>query len=326
MRKLFRFRFFRNVLLLFPTIILITLLSFSVIYFAPGNAAKLILIERLERKNVTEEQVKKFEEEANLKGSFSELYGKWLKKALKGNFGNSLIDGESVKDIFFSKFLLTLFIALLAIIMELILAFPIALYAGSRPYGFLSHLVSFWATLTCSIPSFWIALIVIWFFTMKFKCIGIIGYQNWKSLIIPSLILAFLSAGNLARLIRHKAMKIMKSSFIEYQIAKGLPLKKVIYHHVIVHVKALVISMLVLDFCQFIGGAVIIESIFNIPGFSTVLQKAITVKDYPVISGSLFFISTMVCTLNLIADSIYPHLDKRSYSEIYKSRAFSEKK
>ncbi len=310
-------KFWRSVILLFPTIFIVSVLSFSVVYFAPGNAAKLLLREQLNLTFITDEQANDYAEKLGIDKSFGDLYLHWLKGAVRGDFGNSLNYGKPVVEVFWSKYKITLMLSLLGIFFEVLFAFPLGLRAGLRPKGAADFLVSIWSVLTNSIPAFWLSLIAVYVLSVKLRWKFAIGYYGVQSLIVPAFLMGVISSGNLARIIRKKSMDIAKEPFVEFALSQGLSFGQILRYHILPHILPVAISMVVLDISGFLGGAVLVEGIFNIPGFSGILQKAVQVKDYPLISGALFFIGGMICVLNILADAVYPKLDTRNENEIY---------
>lgn len=193
-----RSRLFRSILFLIPAVLLISLMSFSVIYFAPGDAAHLLLADRLDSTHVSQEQADDYAKQIGLDADFGTLYSKWISGVVKGDFGKSLSQGEPVTEMFWAKYKITLSLSLICVFFEVLLAFPISLRAGMKPGGITDKFVSMWSVLTCSIPSFWLALIAVWVLSVHFKWKLAIGYFGIISLIVPAFIMAFLSSGNLA--------------------------------------------------------------------------------------------------------------------------------
>ncbi len=316
LKQLWGKRAIRNIILFFPSVFIVTIISFAVVYYAPGDAATLLLKENLQRNNVSKEDAQKYAEKIGINGGFFKLYSKWIQGVLKGDFGRSYSKSESVGKLFWSRYKITLMIAFLSIIFEILISFPLGFCAGIKPRGLSDKLVSSWAVLSCSIPSFWIGLIILWFLAIKLHFRYAIGYIGIVSLIIPAFIMGAISLGQLSCAIRRKSREIASSSFIEFAHAQGLKNKDILFCHMLKHILPSALSIIILDLSGFVGGAIIMEEIFNIPGFGNILIEAIRLKDYPLISGSLFFIGTMVCFFNLLADSIYPSIDARNKSEL----------
>ena len=316
LKKIWSKRIVRNIILFFPMLFIVTLISFAVVYYAPGDAATLLLKENLQKNSVSKEEAKKYGEKIDINGSFTKLYSKWVSGVLKGDFGRSYSKGENVLSILTAKYKITLMIAFLSILVEILISFPLGLYAGIKPGGFSDKIGSIWAIITCAIPAFWIGLICLWFLAIKLHFKYAIGYSGLQSLLIPAFIMGIISCGQLSCTIRRKSREISSSGFIEFAHAQGLNRKDILLCHMINHILPSALSVIVLDLSGFVGGAVIMEEIFNIPGFGNMLLEAIKLKDYPLISGSLFFIGAMICLLNLLADSIYPSIDARNKSEL----------
>lgn len=314
--KFWNKRIIRNIVLLFPMLFIVTLISFAVVYYAPGDAAALLLEENLQRDNVTEEEARQYGEKIKINGSFNKLYGRWITGVLKGDFGRSYSKGKSVVSVLMPRYKITLIIAFLSIAFEISVSFPLGLHAGIKPGGVSDKIVGIWAVITCAIPAFWIGLICLWFLSIKLHFKYAIGYAGLQSLLIPAFIMGIISCGQLSCTIRRKSREISSSSFIEFAHAQGLSDKDILFCHMLRHILPSAISVIILDLSGFVGGAIILEEIFNIPGFGSMVLEAIKIKDYPLISGSLFFIGAMVCFLNLAADSIYPSIDARNKSEL----------
>lgn len=316
LKKLLAKRLLRNIILFFPMLFIVTLISFAVVYYEPGDAATLLLKENLQRSNVSEEAAGEYGEKIGVNGSFTELYGRWISGVLKGDFGRSYSKGKSVVNILTARYKITLIIAFLSILFEISISFPLGLNAGIKPGGLSDKIVSIWTVISCAIPSFWIGLICLWFLAIKLHFKYAIGYVGFQSLLVPAFIMGIISCGQLSCTVRRKSREISTSGFIEFARAQGLGKKDILLSHMLRHILPSALSVIILDLSGFVGGAVIMEDIFNIPGFGSVLLESIRLKDYPLISGSLFFIGAMICLLNLVADSIYPSIDARNKSEL----------
>ena len=316
LNKIWSKRIIRNIILFFPMLFIVTLISFAVVYYAPGDAATLLLKENLQRNSVSEEDAQKYGEKIDINGSFPKLYGKWISGVLRGDFGKSYSKSEDVLIILNKRYKITLMIAFLSILIEIAISFPLGLHAGIKPGGLSDKIVGVWSVITCAIPAFWIGLICLWFLAIKLHFKYAIGYVGLQSLIIPALIMGIISCGQLSCTIRRKSSEVSSSSFIEFAHAQGLSNKDILFCHMLKHILPSAISVIVLDLSGFVGGAIIMEEIFNIPGFGNMLLDAIKLKDYPLISSSLFFIGAMICFLNLLADSIYPSIDARNKNEL----------
>lgn len=315
-RRRRRRRLLRNLLLFVPCLFLISLLAFAVLYFSPGDAAALLLRARLERANVTAEQAAAFAKTIGYDKGFGAMYTAWLAGLVRGDFGYSPSQGMPALAAFWSRFRLTLLLALLSGAAEAVFGLVPGLWAGLRPRGLTDRLVSFWSVLTFAIPSFWVALILVWFLAMKLRLGWAIGYSGIQSLVIPALLMGFLAGGQLARLVRKQTREVLMSPFTEFAQAQGLKPRVILASHVLPHVLPLGIAVLVIDLSGFIGGAILVESIFNIPGFSRLLEKAISVKDFSLLSTSLFWTAALISGLNLLADALYPQLDARNENSL----------
>ena len=166
-----------------------------------------------------------------------------------------------------------------------------------------------------SIPSFWIAVILVWFLATYVPAIPTIGYHGIKSLIVPALLMGIMSFPNLTCVIQNKTETILSKQFIISASALGIPQKTIFIKHILKNIAPPAIAVACLDFSGFIGGAILIENIFSVPGLGLMLTESINVKDYPVIAGTLFLLGLFINLLNLAAEILYGIIDKRGTHE-----------
>ena len=196
-----------------------------------GSAGSLLLREKLNRKDITMEQAQDYENKLGINKGFTKLYAEWMKGVLRGDFGKSLSKGKEVSVYFWSKYKITLTLAFLSVFFEILTAFPIGLIAGTKRNKVASKVVSLWSVLTCSIPSFWLAFILVWLLSMKLHWKYAIGYIGTASLIVPALTMAFISSGNLARIIRQKSREFLREQFVEFAYSQGMKERDILYFH-----------------------------------------------------------------------------------------------
>lgn len=291
--------------------IAVSLISFSLLYFSPGNPAEIILEQKSPDSSPDENAIKEYEKKLGLDKPFYDLYVIWLSKALTGDFGVSLQNGEPVIDEFMARFPYTVMIMVGATTVYFVLGVVMGILSALNKDGIIDNIVRAYASLKMAIPSFWLALLLIWVFSVKLKIISAFGYNGLDSLILPSFALGLGMAGSLARVLRTCILEVMSSDYILTARAKGLSNKVVVLKHVLKNAFLPVITLMGMKTAYLLGGAVIIESIFGWPGIGSYFIDIINAKDYPAVSGLVFIFGILFVLVNLIVDISYAILDPR---------------
>ncbi|AEF96949.1 nickel ABC transporter permease [Methanotorris igneus] len=301
----------KRLFLIIPTAIAVSLISFSLLYFSPGNAAEIILEQKSPDAGPNSELVKEYEKKLGLDKPFYELYLIWLSKVLRGDFGTSLQNGEPVIDEIMARLPYTLMLMLGATVVYLILGILMGVLSAVYKDSFIDNIVRAYASINMSIPNFWLALLLIWIFSVKLRIIDTFGYNGVYSLILPSLALGLGMAGSLARVLRVSILEVFNSDYVLTARAKGLSERIIILKHVLKNAFLPVITLIGMKTTYLLGGSVIVESIFGWPGIGSYLIEAINAKDFPAVSGTVFIIGILVVIANLIVDISYTILDPR---------------
>lgn len=307
--------FIRKLIMIIPTVLLLSFLSFSVIYFAPGSAEKLLLNAKNARGFISDKTVDVYGKKLGLNKPFGRLYAHWLCSLLKGYLGTSYLTNKPVSGIFIKRFSVTFKLALLSLLIYSALGIPIGVLASVKENILCRFFLQRWRIICMSIPSFWIAVILVWFIANYIPVIPTIGYHGIKSLIVPAFLLGIMSFSNLTCVIQSKTQAVLSKSFIILAGALGIPQKIIFIRHVLKNIAAPAIAVACIDFSGFIGGAILIENIFSIPGLGLMLAEALNVKDYPVIAGTLFLLGLFINLLNFFAEMVYLIIDRRGIYE-----------
>lgn len=307
----------KRLVIIIPYLLAITALSFSVVYFAPGESTAMIILKYKTDIFITEEQAEQYAAEHNLNLPFKEAYFNWLKGIIRGDLGNSLITGYSVVSEIKTSFSKTLILALIALLTQVCISFPLGMYAAWKAKPSLNKLTEMWGICSMSIPSFWLALLVVWICAAKLKLHFVIGYHGIKSLLIPGVLLGIMGSGYFMRIVKTKTALILQEGYIELARAQGLSPRKILFGHVLKNISAPCTAILALNTVDLLGGSVLIEKIFSIPGFGLLMFNASGDKDYIMLSGGILCIGTLVLTINLLADMYYIKMDRRAGHELY---------
>ena len=301
----------RRLLLAIPTAIFVSLISFSLLYFAPGNPAEIVLEMKSPDGSPDSQMIKEYEKKLGLDKPFYELYLIWLSKAIRGDLGYSFQNGEPVLDEFMARFPYTVMIMIGATVVYFVIGVAMGILSALNKDGIIDNLVRAYASIKMAIPSFWLALLLIWVFSVKFKLVSAFGYNGLESLILPSLALGLGMAGSLARVLRTCILEALSSDYVLTARAKGLSELAVMVKHVLKNAFLPVVTLIGMKTAYLLGGAVIVETIFGWPGIGSYFVEAINAKDYPVVSGFVFIFGILFALVNLAVDVSYAILDPR---------------
>jgi len=257
-----------------------------------------------------------------------ERYLKWLKGVITLDFGQSFsLDQRPVWDKIKERLPVTILINSLALIIILLIGIPIGVYSAVHAGTLRDRLITIFTLLGYSMPSFWFALLLMMLFGVKLGLLPIsglhsgVGYEemsffekvlDWtKHLIMPLLVATFGGVAGIARYVRNSMVEVLQSDFILFARAKGLPERKVLYRHALRNALLPLITILGLSLPGLIGGSVIFESIFGIPGVGQLMWQAVLSRDYPVILANLVLVSVLTLLGNFLADIGYALADPR---------------
>jgi peptide/nickel transport system permease protein len=304
----------RRLLLLLPTLALITLLVFSIIRLLPGDIVTLMMSEQGYAGDKA-----KLEQMLGLDQPFYRQYATFIGKAAQGDLGVSLWTKEPVLDEILRRLPVSLELALLAMFFGLLIAVPTGIFSAVRQDTWLDYLLRTGAIGGLSIPGFWMATVVIvsasiwwqWVPPMRYTPFARDPTRNLSQLLLPSIILGLALSASVMRMTRSMVLEVLREDYVRTAWAKGLPESVVIARHVLKNAMIPVVTVMGIQLSALLGGTVIMESIFVLPGMGKFLLDAITWRDYPVIQGINLFLATSIILLNLVIDVVYGFLDPR---------------
>ena len=304
----------KRLLVAIPSLLIATLIVFSLPRLLPGDAVELMLAEKAYAKDVEELRAK-----LGLDRALSVQYVEWLGRVARGDLGESLWTRRPVLEEIGHRLPVTLELALAALGIAVLLAIPVGVLAAARQDSLADFLARSAAILGLSVPGFWLATLVIvlpaiwwgWRPLTGFTELSRDPLQHLLQLFIPAAILGVASAGALMRLTRGMLLEVLRQDYVRTAWAKGLAERAIIMKHGLRNAVIPVITLLGTQLPQIIGGTVIIEQIFGLPGMSRFLFDAINQRDYPVIQGVNLVVVSTVVLVNLTVDAIYAVLDPR---------------
>ncbi len=306
-----------------PLIFGITLITFTVIHLAPGNPVEVQTEMSLKASAQARDNLKKL---YGLDKPLHIQYFDWLKRFVKLDFGKSFVDGRKVIDKIIERIPITLTINILSLMLIFIIALPIGILSATKQYSIFDKLSTIFVFIGFSTPTFWLALLLMILFGVNMGLLPISGIQSidtsematfdrlwdWiKHLILPVGISAFGGIAGLSRYSRSSMLEVIRQDYIRTAKAKGLQEKKVIFRHAFRNALMPIVTILGLSVPGLIGGGVIFETIFAIPGMGQLFYSSTMSRDYPTIMGILVIGAILTLFGNLIADISYAFVDPR---------------
>jgi len=300
----------RRLLYLVPVWLGISLLAFSLALLAPGDPVRSTLqAQGIDAPSA--EQVRELRRELGLDDPGPIRYAKWLAAAVQGDLGYSVRTGEPVLRSLADRFPRTAQLALIAIVLGLALALPLGILAALFRDRAMDHVSRLGALVGASIPSFWLAYLLIILFAVQLRLLPVAGSNTPQHVILPALTLAIGAAASLTRLTRSAMLEELTQEYVRTARSKGLRERSVVVGHALRNALIAIVTVTGIRLAGLLGGAVIVEAIFAWPGIGKYVVDSISGRDYPTIQGFVLFAGTLVLLINLAVDLMYVALDPR---------------
>ncbi len=309
----------RRLLLIIPTLFILSILVFLSVRFIPGDVVDVIQGRMAYTVGVSVDRAA-VERRLGLDVPVHVQYGRWLGDIfLHGSLGESLLGGSRVEESILNRLPVTIQLGAMAIVIGLLIALPVGIYSAIRQDTAADYLGRSIAIIGLATPNFWLGIIVMiypaiwWGWTPPLEMIPFTEdpLGNLWVFLIPSLILGTASSAATMRMTRTMMLEVLRQDYIRTAWSKGLKERVVVMRHAVKNALIPVVSLIGLQLPILVGGAVIMENIFNLPGLGRLLLNALNDRDYPMVSGINLFFATMVVAINLLIDLIYPYLDPR---------------
>ncbi len=307
----------KRILMLVPVLIGVTFLVFSLMYITPSDPAQMML-----GTNASPAAYAQMRADMGLDKPFFVQYFHFLfgykhpvfgyRGLVFGDLGRSYVTNRNVFELIMSSFPNTALLATGALIIAIVFGVPIGILSATRPYSFIDMLFTVIALLGASMPSFWLAMVLIYFFSNKLGIFpAMADPKNFNSLILPMVTLSVYSMAILMRMTRSSMIEVMEQDYIRTARVKGLDEGVVIRKHALRNALIPIITIAGLQFGALLSGAVLTEKIFAYPGIGSIMVDAIYIKDTPQILGSICFIAIIFTLVNLLVDILYGLIDPR---------------
>lgn len=293
---------------------LVSFLTFFLLQVIPGDPAQLILgIE------ASPEALDSIRAHLGLDKPWPLRYLYWLAGMLRGDMGISIRLERPVSSLIAERLPVTLSLAIMAMLIALAIAFPAGIFAAIKWSSPLDYFILFVSQLGIAIPSFWIGILLILAFSLYLRILPTGGFVSWgenplgafRHLILPATSLGVVTAAFLTRMLRSSMLEVLSQAYITTAKAKGLKRYQVILRHAIKNALIPVATLAGVQIGFLMGGSIVIEQVFALPGLGRLLLSAVYSRDIPLIQGLVMFMTTMVVASNLLVDILYAYLDPR---------------
>ena len=310
----------RRLVLIIPTLLLVTIIVFLLVRFVPGSVIDLMASDMAAESELSgEEMTELIREMLGLNMPVYMQYLHWLGGAFRGDLGVSLWTDRSITEEIIRRLPISFELGILAIVTGLLISFPIGIYSAIRQDTAGDYIGRSFAIICISVPGFWIATMVIvfpaywwgWSPPMEYTPITENLGQNLLQFIIPAVIMGMVMSGVTMRMTRTMMLEVLRQDYIRTAWSKGLRERVVVIRHALKNALIPVITIIGMQIPILVGGSVIIEQIFVLPGIGRLMFDAIGTRDYPIISGINLMIASAILVVNLVVDVTYAFLDPR---------------
>jgi peptide/nickel transport system permease protein len=310
----------RRLLLFVPSLLGASLLIFVLLRVVPGDIAEILVYQAgSESSAVQEKQIQKIRAELGLDQPVLVQYLGWLGDALRGDFGYSYTQRRPVTEILRERFPRSMELAILTLLVAVVWAIPLGVISAVRQNTWLDYLVRVLAVSGLSLPIFFTGVLILYALVRLFRWLPPLEFvsllddpvENLKQLVWPTLAQAYYISAPIMRLTRSQMLEVVRQDYVRTARAKGLGERAVVYRHALKNSLLPVVTFLGWWGGRLLGGIVIMEIIFAVPGMGTALVQAVNYRDYPTVQAIVFVMAVVFLTINLVVDLFYAWLDPR---------------
>jgi peptide/nickel transport system permease protein len=309
----------RRLIFLIPTVVFVSVIIFSLMRVLPGDVARMILIGPGGEGVAREEDIAKLRQELGLDRPLPVQYLAWMRGVLTLNPGISLWSSEPIRQEIATRLPLSMQLALMAGAISLVVAIPSGIISAVRQRTVLDYGTRVFSIAGLSLPNFWVGTMIILFLVYTFQWTPPLGYRgpledpwaNFQQLIWPALALGYNQAAIVSRMTRSSLLEVLREDYVRTARAKGLAEWVVIIRHAIRNALLPVVTLSAIQFGYTLGGTVVMETVFTLPGVGRYLVDAIAHRDYPVVQTLVLMFAMIFVLINLAVDVTYTKLDPR---------------
>jgi peptide/nickel transport system permease protein len=300
--------------MLIPVILIVGIIVFALIHLTPGDPAAVILGDQ-----ATPEAVANLREQLGLNDPLPVQFIHWFSGVLHFDFGESIFMGEPVTRALLDRAQPTILLTIYALMFQIAIGVPAGVISAVKHNSIVDRIVTVVAISGAAIPTFFLGILLILFFAVRLGWLPSGGYTplhedpiaHFKKMLMPAFALGFSSAGLLARLVRSSMLDVMREDYVRTALAKGLPMRLVVIRHALRNALIPALTVIGTSVGALLGGAVVTETVFTIPGMGRLVVQSISRRDYPVIQGAVMVIAMTYVIVNLVVDLLYVYIDPR---------------
>lgn len=304
----------RRLLLLIPVILIVGIVVFTLVHLTPGDPAAVIL-----GPDATSEQVERLREQLGLNEPFYIQFFEWMAGVARGDLGQSLYLNMPVRDALIDRAQPTFTLMVYSLAISVLIGVPVGVLSAIKPNSIFDRLAMMFAISGVAIPNFVLGILLIMIFAVWLRVLpsqGYVGLFNdpighFERMLMPSFALGFSSAALLARLVRSSMLDVMREDYVRTALAKGVAFRNVVTQHALRNALIPAVTVIGYSVGALLGGAVVTETVFGLPGMGRLVVNSIGRRDYPVIQGAVMLIAIFYLLANLIVDILYVYIDPR---------------
>jgi len=286
------------------TVLTVTIVLFAIMYSMPGDPVRMIADPR-----TPVEQLEELKERWGLHHPPHIQYFIWLSRVVRGDLGTSIITRQPVTALIARRFPFTIALTLSALLVRYVIGVVVGLVVAIRRGGWADRLLVVASTVLRSIPGFWLGIMLILFFSVRWRILPISGYEGPQSIILPMCSLALPLVANTMRLTRSEVLDVMREQYVTTAHSKGVPYNTVMIKHILRNALIPITVVFFLSLPWLIGGSVVIEQVFAWPGMGRLLWRSIVGQDLPVVQGVVLIIAILTVVSNTLGDIVTAMLD-----------------
>jgi peptide/nickel transport system permease protein len=306
---------FKRLLMIVPVILGVTFIIFTIMNITPGDPAIMILGE-----GAKPEEYQALRQEMGLDDPFFVRYFRYVWNAFQGDFGRSYRTNIPVFQEIVVRFPYTLYMALFSTIIAVVVGLPIGVLSAVRQYTLSDNVALGVSLLLTSMPTFWLAMMLVLIFALKMKWFPSLGMDTWRHFVLPSIATSAATMASLLRMTRSTMLEVIRQDYIRTARAKGSREIQVIFGHALRNALLPVVTVIGVNFGIALGGTIVVEQVFAIPGLGQLIVNAIRSRDTPMVIASVLFAAIIACVVNLLVDIVYVYIDPRLKSKYVRIR------
>ena len=305
---------FKRLLMMIPVILGITFIIFAIMSFTPGDPARLILGE-----DAPPEDVAELRQELGLDDPFLVRFARYIIDAVQGDFGTSYRNRQPVFDEIFERFPTTFYGAFFGILIAVFIGLPIGIVSAVKQYSIIDTISTMAAMLLTAMPGFFVGMLLILLFALTLNILPATGISSWRHYILPSLAVASVTMATFIRMTRSTMLEVIRQDYVRTARAKGASRSRIVFRHCLRNALLPIVTVIGMNFAHQLGGTVMIEAVFAIPGLGSHMVTAVRQKDIPVVMASIIFVSIVAGLMNLLVDILYTYIDPRVKTQYTKA-------